>query len=127
MNEVKINFEEVRRNMGKDGRSYELYCYTCDIFSDLQDIANLDGNSIKEQLDYVNRCGSYSCDTFKTMSYLSNIYYSVKEFIEEYKEDTGEDLSSLYFSNIEAFELYLLYNLYYRYIQEYDKKDNDTE
>ena len=121
MNEVKINFEEVRKEI----ENYDLYCYVRDIFEDMQDIANLDGGSIKEQLDYANRCGSYSCNTLVTVDRLNKIYFSICEFIKEYEENYGENLSKLYFENIEAFEIYLLYELYYRYISEYDKKGDD--
>ena len=125
MNEVRINFDEIRNRIYEEGAKYELYCYIYDIFHDLQDISNLDGNSIIEQLEYSNKCGSYSCDTLKTVDRLHKIYFSICDFIEEYKENTGEDLSSLYFTNIEVFELYLLYDLYYKYIQEYDKKGGE--
>ena len=121
MNEVRINFEKVR----EDIESYDLYCYVRDIFENMQDIANLDGGSIKEQLDYANKCGSYSCNTLVTVDRLSKIYFSICEFIEEYEENYGENLSKLYFENIEAFEIYLLYELYYKYISEYDKKGDD--
>lgn len=122
MNEVKIDFEELRKGI----ESYDLYCYVRDIFEDMQDISNLDGGSILEQLDYANRCGSYSCNTLVTVDRLNKIYFSICEFIEEYEENYGENLSNLYFKNIEAFEIYLLYELYYRYISEYDKKGDDN-
>lgn len=121
MNEVRIDFEELRREI----ENYDLYCYVCDIFEDMQDIANLDGGSIKEQLEYANRCGSYSCNTLVTVDRLNKIYFSICEFIKKYEENYGENLSKLYFENIEAFEIYLLYELYYRYISEYDKKEDD--
>lgn len=121
MNEVRIDFEDLRKEI----ENYELYCYIYDIFHDMQDIANLDGGSIKEQLDYANRCGSYSCNTLVTVDRLNKIYFSICEFIEEYEENYGENLSKLYFSNIEAFEIYLLYDLYYKYISDYDKKGDD--
>lgn len=125
MNEVRIDFDEIREKIYNEGAKYELYCYIYDIFHDLQDIANLDGNSILEQLDYSNECGSYSCDTLKTVDRLNKIYFDICSFIKNYEENTGEDLSKLYFENIEAFEIYLLYELYYRYISEYDKKGDD--
>lgn len=125
MNEVKINFDEIRDRIYKEGAEYELYCYIYDVFFDLQDISNLDNTSILEQLEYINNCGSYSCDTVKTVDRLHKIYFSICEFIKEYNENTREDLSSLYFTNIEVFESYLLYDLYYKYIQEYDKKGGE--
>ena len=125
VNEVRIDFEEIRNKIYKEGAKYELYCYIYDIFNDLQDTANLDGTSILNQLNYFNNCGSYSCNTLVTVDRLNKIYFSICEFIKEYEENYGENLSKLYFENIEAFEIYLLYELYYRYISEYDKKGDD--
>ena len=124
---IKINFEKVRRNMGKDARSYEMYCYVHDLFEEMQNIANLDGGSILDQLDYSTNCGSYSCNTLTTANRLGKIYFSICDFIEEYEEMYGENLSKLYFTNIEAFEIYLLYGLYYKYIQEYDEGGNEND
>ena len=123
MNEVKINFDEIMDIMYKEGAESELYCYIYDVFFDLQDISNLDNTSILEQLDYSNECGSYSCDTLKTVNRLHKIYFNICDFIKNYEEETGENLSNLYFKNIEAFEIYLLYDLYYKYISEYDKEN----
>jgi hypothetical protein len=120
--EVKIDFEELRDCIMLDARSYELYCYVHDVFQDLQDIANLDGTSILEQLEYANKVGSYSCDTSKTVNKLKEIYFPICDFITDYKREIGEDLSKLYFENIKVFEIYLLYDLYFKYIQEYDSK-----
>ena len=115
MNEVRIDFDEVR----KEVENYDLYCYVCDIFEDMQDIANLDGGSIKEQLDYANRCGSYSCNTLVTVDRLNKIYFSICEFIKEYEENYGENLSKLYFENIEAFEICIVYYLYEKFMNKY--------
>ena len=121
MNEVRIDFDEVR----KEVENYDLYCYIRDIFEDMQDTANLDGGSILDQLDYANNCGSYSCNTLVTVDRLNKIYFSICDFIEEYEEEYGENISKLYFESIESFEIYLLYDLYYKYIFEYDKKEDD--
>ena len=118
---IKINFEEIRKEIVNDEENYELFCYVCDVFSEMQDIANLDGGSVLEQLEYVDNCGSFSCNTAKTVDMLSKIYFSICEFIEEYEKENDFNLSRLYFTNIKAFELYLLYDLYYKYIQKYDE------
>ena len=126
---IKIDFEAVKNEIYNEGANYEMYCYIRDIFEGMQDIANLDGNSILGQLEYANNCGSYSCNALITIDRLNKIYFSICEFIEEYEEMYGENLSNLYFKNIEAFEIYLLYDLYYKYIQEYDieKGDDDND
>lgn len=119
---IKIDFEAVKNEIYNEGANYEIYCYIHDIFSDMQDMANLDNTSILDQLDYANNCGSYSCNALVTIDRLNKIYFSICDFIEEYEEAYGENLSKLYFTNIEAFEIYLLYEIYYKYIQEYDEE-----
>ncbi len=119
---ISIDFEAIRDEIYNEGAKYEFYCYIHDIFSDMQDIANLDGNSILEQLDYSNNCGSYSCNALVTVDRLNKIYFDICNFIKEYEENYGKNLSKLYFENIEAFEIYLLYEIYYKYIQEYDEE-----
>lgn len=120
MKKISINFREVFTEVGRNGGSIALCEYIENVFSDMQENANIDNTSISQQLDYSNCCGSYTCNTNVTVNNLSHIYYDICDFIREYENEYGENLSSLYFENIEAFEIYLLYDLYFKYIQEYD-------
>lgn len=120
MKNITINFKKVFEKVGRDGGSIELCNYIENVFAEMQENANIDNTSISQQLDYANMCGSYTCNTNTTVNSLSSIYYDVCDFIKEYEKEYEENLSSLYFENIEAFEIYLLYDLYFKYIQEYD-------
>lgn len=121
---IKINFEEIRMNKEV---SFDLYDYIEEVFSEMQENANIDNISIIEQLEYANRTGSYSCNAYETQERLNNLYYEVADFISEYENETGINLASLYFESIESFEIYFLYDLYYKFIVDYDNEDEEDE
>lgn len=121
---IKINFEEVRM---KRGVSFDLYDYIEEVFSEMQENANIDNTSIIEQLEYANRTGSYSCNAYETQERLNNLYDEVVDFIASYEGETGVNLASLYFESIESFEIYFLYDLYNKYIEEYDDSTGNEE
>lgn len=121
---IKINFEEVRMNRGV---SFDLYDYIEEVFSEMQENANIDKTSIVEQLEYANRTGSYSCNAYESLERLNNLYDEVADFIASYEGETGVNLASLYFESIESFEIYFLYDLYYKFIEEYDDSIGDEE
>lgn len=121
---IKINFEEVRM---KRGVSFDLYDYIEEVFSEMQENANIDNTSIIEQLEYANRTGSYSCNAYETQERLNNLYDEVADFIASYEGETGVNLASLYFESIESFEIYFLYDLYNKYIEEYDDSTGNEE
>ena len=121
---IKINFEEIRMN---GNVSFDLYNYIEELFSEMQENANIDNTSIIEQLEYANRTGSYSCNAYITQERLSKLYDEVADFISEYENETGINLASLYFESIESFEIYFLYDLYYKFIEDYDNEDEEDE
>ncbi len=121
---IKINFEEVRMTRGV---SFDLYDYIEEVFSEMQENANIDNTSIMEQLNYANQCGSYSCNAYETQERLNNLYDEVADFISEYENETGVNLARLYFESIESFEIYFLYDLYYKFIEDYDNEDEEDE
>ena len=121
---IKINFEEIRMN---GNVSFDLYDYIEELFSEMQENANIDKTSIMEQLEYANRTGSYSCNAYATQERLSKLYDEVADFIASYEGETGVNLTSLYFESIESFEIYFLYDLYNKYIEEYDDSTGNEE
>lgn len=121
---IKINFEEIRMN---GNVSFDLYDYIEEVFSEMQENANIDKTSIIEQLEYANRTGSYSCNAYATQERLNNLYDEVADFIASYEGETGVNLASLYFESIESFEIYFLYDLYNKYIEEYDDSTGNEE
>lgn len=121
---IKINFEEIRMN---GNVSFDLYDYIEEVFSEMQENANIEKTSIIEQLEYANRTGSYSCNAYTTQERFNNLYDEVADFIASYEGETGVNLSSLYFKSIESFEIYFLYDLYYKFIEDYDNEDEEDE
>ena len=121
---IKINFEEIRMN---GNVSFDLYDYIEEMFAEMQENANIDNTSIIEQLEYANRTGSYSCNAYESLERLNNLYDEVADFISDYENETGVNLASLYFESIESFEIYFLFELYYKYIQDYDVDEEEEE
>lgn len=124
--EIEINFEEIRKEMINNNEEYDFYLYVKNIFKDLQEKANNQEISILDVLNDINYEGSYRYNIYLTLEELSNIYESLGDFILTNKAETGQDLSYLFFENIEVLEIYLLYDIYYKYIIDYDN-DNDNE
>ena len=124
--EIEINFEEIRKEMINNNEEYDFYLYVKNIFKDLQEKANNQEISILDVLNDINYEGSYRYNIYLTLEELSNIYESLGYFILTNKAETGQDLSYLFFENIEVLEIYLLYDIYYKYIIDYDN-DNDNE
>ena len=76
-----------------------------------------DYNNLEEVLNYYNRCGSFTCNALQ--SELNLRYFRKDIYI--LKEDYPDLLDiNLYFKNIEAFELQILYVLYYNFYPEED-------
>lgn len=124
--EIEINFEEIRKEMVNNNEEYDFYLYVKNIFKDLQEKANNQEISILDVLNDINYEGSYRYNIYLTLEELSNIYESLGDFILTNKAETGQDLSYLFFENIEVLEIYLLYDIYYKYIIDYDN-DNEEE
>lgn len=125
--EIEINFEEIRKEMVNNNEEYDFYLYVKNIFEDLQEKANNQETTILKQLDNINYEGSYRYNIYLILEELSNIYESLGEFILTNKAETGQDLSYLFFENIEVLEIYLLYDIYYKYIIDYDNDNEDEE
>ena len=101
--------------------------YVKNIFEDLQEKANNQEISILDVLNDINYEGSYRYNIYLTLEELSNIYESLGDFVLTNKAETGQDLSYLFFENIEVLEIYLLYDIYYKYIIDYDNDNEDEE
>lgn len=125
--EIEINFEEIRKEMVNNNEEYDFYVYVKEIFEDLQEKANNQEISILDVLNDINYEGSYRYNIYLTLGELSNIYESLGDFILTNKAETGQDLSYLFFENIEVLEIYLLYDIYYKYIIDYDNDNEDEE
>ena len=98
-----------------------------DYFNELEDEkeANDFYNKVEEVIDDYNRCGSFTYNTIQSELNLKDFRGDITILNENYPELL--DLN-LYFRNIEAFELQIIYTLYYNFYPEEDdeyKEDNE--
>ena len=88
-------------------------------FAELEEEKNVsDYKTVEDVIDYYNQCGSF---TFNTHQSEENLIY--REDIALLKEEYPDLLDlNLYFKNVEAFEISILYLLYYNF---YPEEDNE--
>ena len=80
-------------------------------------------NKVEEVIDDYNRCGSFTYNTIQSELNLKDFRGDIAILKEDYPDLL--DLN-LYFKNIEAFEISILYLLYYNFFPE-DEDDEDKE
>ena len=117
MMEMK-KIEIFKKNLEEASFTTDFIKKALDYFIELEEETEVnDYNNLEEVLNYYDICGSFTCNT--TISELN-----LKDFrgdISSLKEDYPELLDlNLYFKNIEAFELQILYVLYYIFYLEED-------
>ena len=98
-----------------------------DYFNELEEEkeANDFYNKVEEVIDDYNRCGSFTYNTIQSELNLKDFRGDIAILKENYPELL--DLN-LYFRNIEAFEISILYLLYYNFFpDEYDEDDEYKE
>ena len=77
--------------------------------------------SIEEVIDYYNKCGSFTCNALQSEINLKELREDIALLKDEYPELL--DLN-LYFTNIEHFEISILYLLFYEF---YPQEESDEE
>ena len=97
-----------------------------DYFNELEDEkeANDFYNKVEEVIDDYNRCGSFTYNTIQSELNLKDFRGDIAILKEDYPELL--DLN-LYFRNIEAFEISILYLLYYNFFPEEDYEDYEDD
>ena len=81
--------------------------------------ANDSYNNLEEVIDDYNRCGSFTFNTIQSEINLKDFRGDIAILKEDYTDFLDLDLD-LYFRNIEAFEISILYLLYYNFFPEED-------
>ena len=119
--------EIFKKNLEGHGFSTEFIKKALDYFNELEDEkeANDFYNKVEEVIDYYNRSGSFTYNTIRSELNLKDFRGDIAILKEDYPELL--DLN-LYFRNIEAFELQIIYTLYYNFYPEEDdeyKEDNE--
>ena len=119
--------EIFKKNLEGHGFSTEFIKKALDYFNELEDEkkANDFYNKVEEVIDDYNRCGSFTYNTIQSELNLKDFRGDIAILNDYWTELL--DLN-LYFRNIEAFEISILYVLYYDFYPEEDneyKEDNE--
>ena len=119
--------EIFKKNLEEASFTTDFIIQALNYFNELEDEkeANDFYNNLEEVIDDYNRCGSFTYNTIQSELNLKDFRRDISSLKEDYPELL--DLN-LYFKNIEAFEISILYLLYYNFFpEEYNEDDEDDE
>ena len=108
-----IKMEEFKKNMESRCLSQKFIQRALNYFNELEEekVAS-EYNNIEEVIDYYNSCESFTCNTLQSEENLKGLREDLAILIEEYTELLNLDL---YFTNIEYFEIQILYILLFEF------------
>ena len=118
--------EVFKKNLETLNLSNDFIKKALDYFIELEEEkeANDFYNKVEEVIDDYNRCGSFTYNTIQSELNLKDLRKDIALLKDEYPELL--DLN-LYFTNIEAFEISILYVLYYNFYPEEDDEDYEDK
>ena len=113
--------EILKKNLEDQGFSKKFIQRSLNYFNELHEEMEIQElKNIEEAIDYYNNCGSFTCNTLQSEENLNGLREDLAILIEEYTELLNLDL---YFTNIEYFEIQILYILLFEfYPQEEEEK-----
>lgn len=107
-----LKIEIFQRNLEEAGFSKDFIIQSLHYFKEIEEEAEVQGISVEDTLNYYNRVGSFTCNALQSFYNLHNFREDILLLKEQYPELI--DLS-LYFKNIEKFEISILYLLFFYY------------
>lgn len=116
-----INHDNLKIELKKNGFSFEFYKYVVNIFGILEHKSLFDGISLYDTIEFYNNLGYINSEKL-VIDRLKNLTHNdlKKLCVECEKMGIGhEKLEILYFNNIEAFEICIVYYLYEKFMNKY--------
>ena len=116
---IKLDYKKIKKKLMSNNLSYEFINLVLKYVEDLKEEADIQSlKSIKDSLNYYNELGGVTV-------YNNEIYLKLKDYISDIRilyESGGGEVFLLreYFTNINKFELDLLYYIYINFIEEYE-------
>ena len=121
--EVTNQFEIFHRNMEKAGFTNDFIVQALNYFNELEEDRKIqEMNNIEEVINQYEMVGSFTCSILKSEENLKEL----REDIALLKEDYPEMLDlNLYFTNIEHFEITIMYLLFYEFYPQEEEEEEE--
>ena len=114
--------EIFKNNLKEVGFTQEFIRKSVEYFIELDEEREVQElGSIEEILDYFSKIGSFTCNILETENNLKELREDIALLKDEYPELL--DLN-LYFTNIEHFEISILYLLYFEFYPQEEEEEN---
>ena len=119
---MRNNMEIFENNLERYGFGDEFITKAIEYFKELEEERDVqEMYSIEEALDYYNQCGSYTFNRYQSEDNLKELREDIALLKDEYPDLLDLDL---YFTDVEAFEISILYLLYYNFYPQEDQEEN---
>lgn len=115
------NMEIFKNNLEEQGFSSEFIQKALEYFGELVEEKEIDDyNSLEEVINYYNQNGSFTFNKYKSEENLKELKEDILFLKEQYPELLDLDL---YFTNIEHFEISILYLLFYEFYPQEEEEE----
>lgn len=116
-----INHDKLKIELNNNDFSFEFYKYAVEIFGILEHKALFDGISLYDLIEFYNNLGCINSEKLVIDRLKDLTHNDLKKLCKECeKMGIGyEKLEILYFNNIEAFEICVIYYLYEKFMYKY--------
>ena len=117
--------EQFKNNLEGNGFSQSFIKKSLEYFNELEEEKEAQELiNIEEVIQYYSKINSFTCDILQSEENLKDFRGDITILKEDYPDLLDLDL---YFKNIEAFEVSILYLLYYNFFPEEDYEDYEDD